>query len=257
MASKNDNAARARALAQQQVAKKERKSTIIVVAASVVGIALFAALIYFIMDSSKVPALDADGAVVPAGSDATGGIAVGATGIVGVDVPSDVPRVDIYEDFMCPVCGQFEEMNAADLDELREAADISVYYHPVSILDRYSNGTEFSTRAANAVATVADRAPESFHAYAEALYANQPAENTDGLTDDQLADFAVSVGVSQDVADQIVDGDFRKWAVAATDQASQDGMQGTPTVMVDGEILDQNDVSYFTPGVLRSYLESL
>jgi len=257
MASKNDNAMQARALAQQQVAKKERKSTIIIVVASVLGIALFAALIYFITDNSKVPALDADGAVVPAGSDATGGIPVGPTGIVGVDVPTDVPRVDIYEDFMCPACGKFEEINSVDLNELREASKISVYYHPITILDRYSNGTEFSTRAVNAVATVADRAPESFHPYVEVLYANQPAENTDGLTDEQLADFAVSVGVSQGVADQIVDGDFRKWALGATDQASQDGMQGTPTVMVDGEILDQNDVSYFTPGVLRNYLDSL
>jgi protein-disulfide isomerase len=258
MASKNDKAAQARALAQSQIGKKERRSTIIIVAASIVGIALFAGIIYFIVSSSKVPGLSEAGAVLPAGSDDTGGIPVGSTGIVGVEVPGDdVPRVDIYEDFMCPICGQFEEINGADLDAMREAGEISVYYHPISILDRYSAGTDYSTRSANAVAAVADQAPEFFHAYAEALYANQPEENTEGLTDGTLADMAVSVGVPQDVADSLADGSFNKWVAASTDQSSQDGVQGTPTVMVNREVLDQNDVSYFQDGTLRTYLESL
>jgi protein-disulfide isomerase len=257
MASKNDKAAEARALAQSQIRGKERKSTMIIIAASVVGIALFGAIVYFIVNSSKVPDLSASDAVLPAGSDATGGIPVGSTGTVGVDVPEDVTRLDIYEDFMCPICNQFEQTNAADIDALRESGDIAVYYHPISILDRASMGTEYSTRAANAAATVADQAPEHFHAFAEALYANQPEENTEGLTDANIADIAVSVGVSQEVADSLDDGTFRKWVVAATDQASQDGMSGTPTVMVDGEVLDQNEVPYFQAGALKAYLESL
>ncbi|WP_430868380.1 DsbA family protein [Demequina aurantiaca] len=257
MASKNEKAAQARLLAQQQVHKKERKSTMIIIAASVVGLALFAGLVYFIVSSSKVPGLDESGAVLPAGSDASGGIPVGTTGVVAVDVPEDATRVDIYEDFMCPICGQFEETNAADLDALREAGDISVYYHPISILDSYSLGTNYSTRAANAAATVADQAPEYFHAFSELLYTNQPEEGTEGLSDDEIAVIAVSVGVPQDVADSLSGGDFNKWVLAATDQSSKDGVGGTPTVMVNGEILEQTEVSYFNPGTLRAYLESL
>ncbi|WP_062213361.1 DsbA family protein [Demequina oxidasica] len=258
MASKNEKAAQARALAQAQVHQKERKSTMIIIAASVVGLLIFGGIVFFIVNSSKIPALTDAGAVLPAGSDETGGIPVGSTGTVGVDVPGDdVTRVDIYEDFMCPICNQFEQTNAADLDELREAGEISVYYHPISILDRVSLGTDYSTRAANAAATIADQSPEHFHEFAEALYANQPEENTEGLSDATMADIAVSVGVSQDVANSIADGDFRKWVAAATDQASQDGMSGTPTVMVNREILDQTEVSYFNPGTLKAYLESL
>lgn len=258
MASKNDRAAQARALAQSQINKKERRSTIIIVAASVAGIVLFGALVYFIISSSKIPALSDSGAVLPAGSNEAGGIPVGMTGIVGVDMPGDdVPRLDIYEDFMCPICNQFEQTNAADIDALREAGEIAVYYHPISILDRYSLGTQYSTRAANAVATVADKSPEHFHEFAAALYANQPAEGTEGLTDQTIADIAVSVGVPQDVADSIADGKFRKWVLAATEQSSIDGVSGTPTIMVNGEILSQNEVPYFQPGTLRTYLESL
>lgn len=257
MASKNDKAAQARSLAQAQVHQKERKSTMIIVAISVVGLAIFAAVVFFIVNSAKIPALDESGASLPAGSDTSGGIPVGSGGVVGVDVPDDVPTVAIYEDFMCPICGQFEQINSADLDELREAGEIAVSYHPISILDRASQGTKYSTRAANAVATVADQAPEYFHPFAEALYANQPEEGTEGLTDTQIADIAVSAGVPQDVANALDDGIFTKWVIAATDQSSQDGVSGTPTVMVNGEILDQNEVPYFQPGALREYLESL
>ncbi len=60
-----------------------------------------------------------------------------------------------------------------------------------------------------------------------------------------------------DVASTFKGGEFTKWVTAATDQASIDGMQGTPTVMVNREILDPKQVNYFKPGVLKTYLESL
>lgn len=257
MASKNEKAAQARALAQSQLQQKERRSTIIIIAVSLVGLAIFAGVVFFIVQSSKVPALDSADAVAPAGATADGGIPVGSTGVVAVDVPDGVPTVAIYEDFMCPICNQFEQINAADLDELREAGTIAVVYHPIAILDRVSLGTQYSTRAVNAAATVADQAPEFYHAFSAALYANQPDENTEGLSDAAMADIAVSVGVPQDVADSLDDGHFTKWAIAATDQASQDGANGTPTLIVNGEILDQGEVPYFEPGALKAYLESL
>ena len=34
-------------------------------------------------------------------------------------------------------------------------------------------------------------------------------------------------------------------------------MQGTPTVMVNGEILDQKEVPYFQPGALKTYIDTL
>jgi protein-disulfide isomerase len=62
--------------------------------------------------------------------------------------------------------------------------------HSVSILDRLSDGSEYSTRAASASAWVADRAPEQFSAFHESLFADQPEENTPGLSDEQIAQVA-------------------------------------------------------------------
>jgi len=260
MATKNESAAAARAKAQSQVKAKERRTTVIIIAVSLLVIIGFGAIVFFIVNSSKVPALP--DAHKPAVADETGGIPVGTGGVAGVDVPKSgtgtgVPRLDLYFDLMCPVCNQFEQINSADIDSMREAGTIAVYYHPISILDRSSNGTKYSTRAANAVAVVADKDPSHMLPFITALYANQPQENSNGLSDDQIAAIAVGVGVPTEVAATFKSGEFSKWVTAATDQASQDGMSGTPTVMVNLEILDQRQVNYMTPGTLKAYLEQV
>jgi protein-disulfide isomerase len=104
---------------------------------------------------------------------------------------------------------------------------------------------------------VADQDPAHFLDFVGALYNNQPQENTTGLSDDEIAAIAIGVGVPADIASELKNGEFEKWVTAATDQASQDGMSGTPTVMVNREILDPNQVNYFTPGTLKAYLEQL
>lgn len=255
MATKNERAAQARAQAQKQVASKERRTTVIIVAVSLVVLAAFAGIVYFIVQSSQVPGIEE--AHAPAPATANGGIPVGASGVAGVGVDADAVEVAVYLDFMCPVCKRFEETNGADLAELREAGDIVVVYHPVSILDRVSAGTAFSTRAANAAGVVADQAPEAYVAFTDSMFANQPAEGTTGLDDSTIAAIGIAAGVPEDVASTFANGEFTKWVLAATNQASVDGMSGTPTVMVNGEILDQTVVPYFEPGVLKAYLEDL
>lgn len=251
MANKNDKAAKARAeakaKAQAELKAKERRTTVIIVAVSLVVIAALAGVIYFIVDSSKTPTLG--DVTAPAGADATGGILVG---------PADGDiRTDVYLDFMCPYCGIFEETNAQTLQRFSDAGDVAVYYHPLAFLNRYSQGTDYSTRSANAAAVVADQSPEHFSAFFEAMFANQPEENTPGLTDEQIADIAVGVGVPQEVADTFKNGEFTDWVLAATQQASIDGVSSTPTLMIDRTIVQQQEVPYMNEGVLEDYLNSL
>jgi len=251
MASKNDKAAQARAQAkakaQAELKSKERRTTVVIIAASLLVIAAFAGIVYFIIDSSKTPGL-AD-VEWPAGADETGGILVGSA-------EAEV-RADVYFDFMCPACGVFEETNAQTLQDFSESGDVAVYYHPLAFLNRYSAGTDYSTRSANASAVVADKSPEHFTAFFEAMFANRPEENTPGLTDERIAEIAVGVGVPQEVADTFKDGEFNDWVLAASQQASIDGVSQTPTLMIDRTIVEQTDVPYMQEGVLEQYLNSL
>jgi protein-disulfide isomerase len=88
---------------------------------------------------------------------------------------------------------------------------------------------------------VADSAPGSFWAFNSALFADQPAEGTAGLSDDQLVALAETAGAS-DVADCIEDQDFSGFIQSATDRARQGPLPGstlenvteTPTNLVNG-----------------------
>jgi protein-disulfide isomerase len=143
---------------------------------------------------------------------------------------------------MCPYCGLFEQANDSELEKLREEGGVTVEYHMISFLDAQSAGGEYSTRAANAAAVVADKAPEQFSAFHSALFANQPEEGTKGLDDDEIAKLATDAGVPQDVVDQFTATapdqswrSFAPWVAANTNQAGIDLEKiSTPTVLIDG-----------------------
>lgn len=174
---------------------------------------------------------DVDTATPPAGAVESFGLGFGD--------PSAPVQVEIFEDFYCPVCGAFENEVGPDLTAAVEAGEAYVTFYPVAILDRASP-TDYSTRSANAVAAVLDAAgPEVAKQFHDLLYANQPAEGgSEDPSDDQLVDFAVQAGATEaDVRPAIEDRSFEQWVRNATDNFSDRGYSGTPTVVVDGEQL--------------------
>jgi protein-disulfide isomerase/uncharacterized membrane protein YphA (DoxX/SURF4 family) len=145
--------------------------------------------------------------------------------------------VDIYEDFMCPFCGQFEA-ESRPIVAGYGGRSVQFRYHVISFLDRAST-TEYSSRAANALAVVLDTSgPEVAKKFHDAVYADQPAEGSAGLSDQDLIDKAVAAGAKADaVSGPIRDRAFSQWVTNATDTASRQGINSTPTVFVDGKLL--------------------
>jgi protein-disulfide isomerase len=148
----------------------------------------------------------------------------------------------MYEDFMCPICGQFEKDEADFLAQQVAAGSVQVEYRPIAILDRESNGTNYSTRSANAAGCVLSEAgPVAAGKMHDLLYANQPEENSDGLPDSQLVDLAVQAGADKSTVQTCIDDQkYKGWVANVTDQSSKDGVTGTPTAVLDGTMLDSN-----------------
>lgn len=221
----------ARALREAQE-RRERRNRLLLVGAIVGIVAIVVVAVVVILGQSGRSALaDVDS---PAGSTEAGGIRVGAEGVGATN--EGAPVVQVYSDFMCPFCGMFEQINAPVLEELSEAGLATVDYHPVAFLDDRSLGTEYSTRAAQAAAVVADGAPEQFSAFWFALFAVMPEQNTPGLSDEEIAQVAREAGVPEDVIEAIGDDQFRPWVRAATEQATRDlPRPATPSVLIDGE----------------------
>lgn len=184
----------------------------------------------------------AAGVATPAGLTDDGSIAVGEGPVT----------ISIYFDYLCPACGAFEQANGDALDELLRADDVTVDLRPISFLDRLSAGTEYSTRAANALATVVDAAPGHAWDFHRALYAHQPQEGDAGLTDQQLADVARDVGVPDRVAATFADARFEAWVAQRTEQAFADGVEGTPTILVGGKPFEGDP---YRTGSLASVVE--
>ncbi|RNE66554.1 DsbA family protein [Cryobacterium tepidiphilum] len=149
--------------------------------------------------------------------------------------------VDVYFDPMCPICGVFEKTNGDQLASLVDAGTITLRLHPMTFLDRASQGTLYSTRADSALTCVAVAKPEATLDYLAALYENQPKENSKGLSDDELAGLTDDIG-APDIADCVAGGTYTSWAQRANDAALAGiegadipAIQGTPTVLVNGK----------------------
>ncbi len=167
---------------------------------------------------------------------------------------ADAPvTVEVYYDYMCSFCGEFEKANSGELDKLVADGTARVGLRPLAFLDHLSSGTEYSSRTANAIAVVANADPDHVWAFHSALYQQQPAEGSKGLTDQQIADIATAAGVPTSVSAQFTDGTYRPWVASTTQQAFKSGVEHTPTIKINGEEFKGNA---FTVGPLTQAIES-
>jgi protein-disulfide isomerase len=164
---------------------------------------------------------------VPAGSVEGGdGIRVGSG-----------PAVDIYIDFLCPFCRHFEEASAAELDSILAAGLGSLVYHPMAFLDRLST-TRYSSRSAAASGCASDGG--KFVEYKDALFANQPEEGGPGLSNEELTQLGLALGIDPAFARCIGEHRYIEWAGFVTMRATERGVTGTPSVFVNGAPVPAN-----------------
>ncbi|MPQ98425.1 thioredoxin domain-containing protein [Modestobacter sp. I12A-02628] len=231
-------ARRAAESAARQAAERRHRQ---LVGAVVTAVLLVVAVVVVVAVQSSRTSTAAD-AATPAGT--TGGYAFA----VG---QADAPvTVQLYEDYQCPNCKAFEDAAGSTLEQLVAAGTVRVEYHGMAFLDTSGND-RYSTRALNAAAVVASTAgTDALERFHDLLYANQPAEGGSGLTDEQLVSYAQQAGATgATVSRQITDLTYGDWVAGATEQASKDGVTGTPTVFVDGERLGDLSAAGVTAAV--------
>ncbi|MEV7190762.1 thioredoxin domain-containing protein [Streptomyces sp. NPDC093510] len=156
-------------------------------------------------------------------------------GVITVGDPKAKHTVKVYEDPRCPFCKKFEDGGAQALVKPVADGKVKVEYTIASFLDKNLGGSG-SVNAANALraSVEAGRFPQ-FHA---AVFANQAEEETDdAYTPAFLLKIADKVdGLRGGAFDKAVtNGTYKKWVGEAMDSFSDDGMQGTPTVFIDGK----------------------
>ena len=149
--------------------------------------------------------------------------------------PTAKVRVDMYEDFRCPNCRNFEAVNNTYVNSLVRSGKIEAVYHPMHFIAPDSQLT------AAAAACAADQG--KFLEMHTALYVNQPttaqaAENSAYWTNAQLILLGHSIGITSKTFDTCINsGKYMNWANNINDDAASKNINATPTVIVNGKTL--------------------
>jgi protein-disulfide isomerase len=161
--------------------------------------------------------------------------------------------VDVYEDYLCPICQQFERTYGNEITQALNAGQITVHYHSIAILDSRTNPPGYSTRAANAA--LCSVPAGIYPAYHAKLYAEQPNEGSSGLTNQQLIDTGTQLGAKGNFASCVNSGTNSAAVTAATTAAEADpalqtdGAFGTPTVAIGGTKVDVSNPNWLQDAI--------
>lgn len=200
----------------------------------VLVVALIGGLVFWAVTSES--SLEAAGSqnALPEG----GGISIGA------GVEADVPQIDLYEDFQCRFCGELEGSIGDELARRAGTGEVNVRFTLMSFLEGGPDGQ--SSRRAAGAALCADDA-DSFLDYHSVVFANLPEEQGTGWTDEQLLGFAEQAGVSGadlDTFTSCFESDtYEDYVDAMQERANRDGVTSTPSLSVDGDPVDAEQLS--------------
>ena len=258
----------AKVIREAQLKKEKRNSWLIRGGVLAAALAIIVIIALVVINTQKANEPVAETGPVPANANAFGGVTVGKDGVIiapataekTVDLNSVPPRptsqptavtdpggigikataagepaqVVVFLDFMCPACRSFEERYGPQLDSLRNEGKLTVEYRALPFLDRFSSGTNYSSRSAAAAACVVDQSPDKYKAFVDSLYKNQPAENSKGLDNATLEKLATEAGAA-DISSCVSDKTYRPFVAFGGATATTSGVNATPTVFVDGK----------------------
>lgn len=228
---------------------RDKQRRVLIVSAAVVGVLALAAVVGLVAANSGDDKETSGPLAVPKGASGKDQLAIP----VGKD--SAKSTLTIWEDFRCPACKQFEDRFRTTIHELADKGQLKVEYHLATIIDGNMGGSG-SARAANAAACSQDAG--KFTPYHDVLFKNQPAETEDAFAENsKLIELGGQVdGLVTDSFKKCVDdGKHDSW-VTKSNKAFQDaGLQGTPSVLLDGKNIFADQNNPLTPAQLKTMVE--
>jgi protein-disulfide isomerase len=236
-------------LAEERAKQKtaDRRRRVLIVGASVVCVLGLAAVIGVIAANSGKD--KASGPVVaPSGANGQDSLAV------PVGKEGAKSTLVVWEDFRCPACKAFEAAYRPAIHELTGSGKLKVEYHLATIIDGNMGGSG-SRHAANAAACAQDAG--TFTAYHDVLYENQPQEADDAFAkDSKLIELAAKTdGLDTPTFRTCVEnGTHNSWVVKSNQAFQSGGFGGTPTVLLDGKNIYQDQT--MTPAKLKQMVEA-
>lgn len=206
----------------------------LVAAVLIVVVAIVAAAVYALSRGEEELAAPGPEGSLPEG----GGI------VVSEGQREGVPQLHLYADFQCPWCAALEDQVGGDLADAAARDELGLAVSLRTFLDD-DLGNDASTRAAELAMCVAGEG--HFIDFYQRVLAHQPPTEGEGWTDAELLGHAEAAGVEGEALEQArgcyEQGRYADYVADMDERAVREGVTGTPTVVVDGEPLDQEEMS--------------
>ncbi|MEU9623574.1 MULTISPECIES: DsbA family protein [unclassified Streptomyces] len=242
----NKAAARERLRAERErQAKKDKARRQIIVGVSIVGVlAVVGVGTWGVMQLNKPSHWDAakDAKNVTAPKNTSG--ENGTTVVIGKSTAKKT--LELYEDSRCPICATFEQAIGETVHKDVDAGKYKIKYIGATFIDNASNG-EGSKNALSALGAALNVSPEAFLDYKYALYSAKyhPEETDDKFKDDayliKIADSVDALKGNKAFQKDVEDGTYDSWAMKMSAAFDKSGVQGTPTLKMDGKALTGAD----------------
>ena len=147
--------------------------------------------------------------------------------------PDVKPKIDIWEDFQCPFCKDFETAMSSYIEDLVRNKEANVVYHMTSFIG------EESKRAANAAYCAVDEG--RFIEYHRAIYQVQGTENSGVFSNKNLIEIGKRLGINSPTFESCIN-DNKNADIVAKIYASmaKNKVEGTPTVFINGTLWNRS-----------------
>jgi protein-disulfide isomerase len=216
---------------RKQAQKQQRMRRLMVTLSGLVIVALAVVItVYFV---TKKDPNAYTGALAPTTRQSDGAILASKPG-------AKAPKLELFEDFQCPICHEFENSSGSTIKRLAAEGKVNVLYYPFWLFKQQTEPIRGnSQRAANAaLCAPADK----WIQYHDAIYKHQPAEGSKGFSNKDLISWAKDLGFDTPQFEQCVNGGQKQSLVdSMTNYAEQTRkVTGTPTVFLNGQTLDLN-----------------
>lgn len=170
--------------------------------------------------------------------------------VVIMGKPEATTSIDVYVDFLCPACGDFQKQFGEAIEQQVNVGTLQVRYRLVPLLNSRSDPEGYSLDAANAALAAADAG--KFIGYHHSLFAKQPEEGKRGYDKAQLIKLGKDLGITDPrFAETINTGRYNEQLTTEFEQTLKDtNLQqdfgqgpgfGTPMVVSKGKVVPLTD----------------
>ncbi|MEU3920909.1 DsbA family protein [Streptomyces sp. NPDC029004] len=223
---------------ERQAKKEKTRRQLVVIGSTIVVLAIAGGVGYAVMQANKPShwesAKDEKNVTAPKNTSGENGTTV----VIGK--ASAKKTLELYEDSRCPICANFEQALGPTVKKDIDAGKYKLKYIGATFIDNADSG-EGSKNALSALGAALDVSPEAFTEYKAALYSAKwhPKETDDKFAKDsyllEVADTIPALKSNAEFKKNVENGSFDAWAMRMSDAFGKSGVEGTPTLKMNGK----------------------